>query len=154
MQSKSPSVSLWTLRILATLWLAQLLAQIVLAASFVSGDTDLFTAHSLNGSMMNTLPFFMIVAGVLHATAGRGRWWLAAIPVGLLLVCETQSILGYTRVVGAHIVGGTTLLTVATLWCLALWRHRHRPRPRRRDRSTGAPTEPVETVRSEQGALA
>lgn len=139
MQSNRWSISLWVLRVLATLWLAQLLAQVVLAAEFVSGNTALFTAHSLNGSMMTTLPFFMIVAGLLHLTVGRGKWWLLAVPVALLLLCEAQAILGYTRVVGAHIVGGTVLLTIATVWCIGLWRHRYRPRPRRRDRRTGLP---------------
>lgn len=146
MQSNRMSISLWVLRVLATLWLVQVLAQVVLAAAFVSGDTAVFTSHSLNGSMMTTLPFFMIITGLVHLTIGRGRWWTLAVPVVLLLLCETQSILGYARIVGAHIVGGTLLLTIATLWCVGLWRHRYRPRPRRTSAApTGAPVEPVAT---------
>lgn len=157
MQSTSRSISLWLLRILATLWLLQLLAQVWLAAAFVSGDTDLFGMHSLNGSMMNTAPFFMIVAGAFHVSLGRGRWWALVVPIVLLLLCETQAVLGYTRVVGAHILGGTLLLTIATLWCIGLWRHRHRPRPRRRDRRAvpiGPAGQSVDPLETREGARA
>lgn len=151
MQSNPRSVSLWLLRIMATLWLVQIVAQVVLAAAFVSGDTDMFGMHSLNGSMMNSFPFFMLVAGTFHVTVGRGRWWALAPPIALMLLCETQSILGYTRIVGAHIVGGTALLTIATLWCLALWRHRYRPRPRR-DRRPPPTAETADRTKQEAPA--
>lgn len=133
MQQPRPpqSVTLWLLRIAATLWLAQLIMQVTFAAAFVSGDTGVFQLHSINGSLMSTLPFIMILLALLHATVARGRVWPLPVSIFLVLLCGTQAILGYTRVIGAHIVGGTALLAIATLWCVGLWRHRYRPRQRK-----------------------
>lgn len=144
MTSKPRSVSLWTMRILATLWLLQLLSQIVMGGAFVSGDAGIFRMHSLNGTMMNTVPFLLTIVAIVHATLGRGRVWWIGVGVGLMVLTLTQEVLGYTRNIGAHIVGGTVLTTVAVVVAIVLWRHPYRPRSRR-SRAAAPTTGPVAT---------
>ncbi|MFW6597051.1 hypothetical protein ACQBAU_06025 [Propionibacteriaceae bacterium Y2011] len=115
-------VLLWLLRVLCTLWLIQLLYQIILAGGFISGQVEWFQGHSLNGAMLGILPFFGVVAAVVHLVLVRRRWWLIPLWLGMWLLIEVQAILGYTRVIGAHIVGGSVLLATAAILCVALWR--------------------------------
>lgn len=145
------SISLGALRVLATLFLLQLLTQVALAALFVGGETELFAAHSLNGSLINALPFALLVTAVLHATVARGvRWPIAAVTL-VLLACTVQAALGYVRIIGAHIIGGTLLLSLGVLLCVALWRTQYAPRPSRAERTAtdpaGAPILQPEAIR-------
>lgn len=129
------SISLSVLRILATLFLLQLLTQVILAAAFVSGETGLFTAHSINGSAIYALPFMMIITAVLHATVARGARWPIVASTLVAFACIVQMTLGFNRVIGAHIVGGPLVLSLGVLLCVGLWRTRYAPRPSRAERA-------------------
>ncbi|RBP67161.1 hypothetical protein DFO66_102214 [Brevibacterium sanguinis] len=134
------STWLWyALRIIMTLWFLQVLLQTVFAAGFVSGSTSWFSMHSLNAAVILVLPLFLAVpVAILNAVVARGaRWPLAVIPL-LVVLTMAQAILGYTRTVGPHIVGGVLIVALSLLTCVALWRCRHAPRTRRRRRGVPA----------------
>lgn len=113
--------SLTLLRILASVWLLQVAAQVVLAAGFIGGDIGAFHAHSRNGGLLVLLPMLMTAVAMVHAVTAR-RWWPAPVCVAVFLTTGSQIGLGHGRVIGAHIVLGATLLTISTLLAIALWR--------------------------------
>lgn len=113
--------SLALLRILASAWLVQVAAQVVLAAGFIGGDIGTFHAHSRNGSLLVLPPLLMTAVALVHAVTAR-RWWPAPICLAMFLVTGTQIGLGHGRVIGAHIVLGAALLTLSMLLAIALWR--------------------------------
>lgn len=126
------------LRVLATLWLLQLLLQIYLAAGFITGNVGWFNYHSLNGFMINFLPIVMLIVAVLHATVARGRWWPVLWSLLAILVGSVQMVLGAARSVAAHIVGGSVLLGLAVLGCVLFWRHHYQPRPAKKSAPVAA----------------
>lgn len=113
--------SLALLRILASAWLVQVAAQVVLAADFIGGDIGAFHAHSRNGSLLALLPMLMTAFALVHAVTAR-RWWPAPICLVMFLVTVIQIGLGHGRVIGSHIVLGAALLTLSMLLAIALWR--------------------------------
>jgi len=131
------SVTFWLLRVLATGWLIQIMAQIILAAEFVSGNVGMFHAHSTNGSLLSFLPLIMLVVAIIHATAARGIRWPILVTAIAWPAAYVQEILGYARALATHIVGGTVLLGIAVALVVLLWRSRYTSRPRRARSSGG-----------------
>ncbi len=126
-----------------TLWFAQIALQVAFAAGFVSGSTSWFSMHSLNGALL-VLPLMVgFPVALLNAIVARGAWWPLVVLPALFFLVTMQMTLGYTRIVGVHIVGGVLVFALALITCIELWRRRHVPRPARRPR----------TLQSAQGDL-
>jgi hypothetical protein len=116
--STGPRVGQVLLALVAVPHALLVLAQPVLIGGYLDGRFDLLTLHGVNGSL---LPFSAVLvlaaAGLLWGLGGRG--WPTAAAVVLCLLEWVQMVLGWTRVLSAHVLVG--VLVVAGAVALATW---------------------------------
>jgi hypothetical protein len=117
---RRPRVTLWLLRITATLNLVLVLMQPVLAGLFLSGDVDAIDVHA---TVANTVAFVAmghVGVGVAYVAA-RGRWWVLIALIALLAAIVGQAFAGYARVLELHIPLGVAIVTGAVLLAIWVW---------------------------------
>ena len=130
-QSPKRSALLWALRFASLFLVLELFLQAMLAALFVGGNVGLLSLHGINAFFITVVVFLCMVLGACYRWVARGPWWPMLLGGLLWLGLFIQEILGYTRIVPLHIFCGVLLITLCTVYCLALFRHVHAPRPRR-----------------------
>jgi hypothetical protein len=109
----------WAMRGLATLHLALVLEQAVLAGMFVTGEVDMLARHSDNAVLTSTVMIFLLVAAILLWRPGRGPGRPALVCAGLVVAETAQIMLGQSRLLAVHIPLGVTIFGVSM--ALALW---------------------------------
>ncbi|MET9021314.1 hypothetical protein ABZV93_15125 [Actinopolymorpha sp. NPDC004070] len=127
-----PRRSLLVLRITALVTAAVFFLQPVLAGSYLSGDVGALGTHETNAHVVTSTTFVQLVAALVYAWRGRGRWWPAALSAALLVAAETQVFLGYAQTLLVHVPLGVGLVLTQILftWWL-LGSHARRARLRR-----------------------
>ena len=116
-------------RVLAIVILLQVLLQAALAGGFITGNLDMVTVHSINGSLLITTVMALGVAAVLLIWPGRGPWWPLVFTFVFWWLCAAQVAFGFARQIGLHIPLGVTIMMLIsgfTWWSLA-----YRPGTRR-----------------------
>jgi hypothetical protein len=114
-------VTLWTLRFLLTGHLVAVLAQPVLAGSYLTGDVDAITVHGLVGSLLSLVAMALIAAAVAYVLAGRGRLWVLPVTVLLFLAEGLQIGMGYSRALQVHVPLGVAIVVAAVLLAAWVW---------------------------------
>ncbi|MEU6999733.1 hypothetical protein [Nonomuraea sp. NPDC046570] len=98
----SPGWIVWSLRGTATLHLAGVLGQAVLAGLFVTGDVDMLAWHRNNGGFTHVMLYLQLVAAILLWRPGRGPLWPAVASAALVVAETVQIVLGQERVIALH----------------------------------------------------
>ncbi len=114
----------WTLRSLravATLHLAAVLGQPVLAGMFLTGDVDAIDLHATIGSTLAAIGLLVIGAALAYVLVGRGPIWLLPAAVLLFLADGFQIGMGYERALEVHIPLGVVIVVGAVLLTGWLW---------------------------------
>lgn len=119
---RRPRASLWVLRVIAVLHCGVIAAQPVFAGIFLTGDVDAIAVHEMNSHIVTTLGWCQIVAALVYATRGRGRWSPMWFSLALAVAEEGQKVLGYLRLADHHIPIGVSLITIQVLFTIWLFR--------------------------------
>lgn len=118
--ARGPRLSLWLLRVVATVHLVMVLAQPVLAGLFLTGNVDAITVHGTVGSLLAAVS--LVLAGT---SAGyvlrRGRLWVLPVTVALFLAVGFQIGLGHDRSLGVHVPLGVAIVTTSVLVVGWVW---------------------------------
>lgn len=131
---RRPRLSLWLLRIAATVHLVLALAQPVLAGLFLTGSVDAIKVHGVLGSVLAVAGQALIAAAIAYVVA-RGRLWVIPAMVVLFLAVGLQIGMGYARVLQLHVPLGVAIVTVSVLLAIWVWTpSAARPRGRGGDR--------------------
>jgi hypothetical protein len=117
---RRPRVTLWLLRITATLNLLLVLMQPVLAGLFLSGDVDAIDVHATVANTVAFVSMGLVGVGVAYVVA-RGRWWVLIALIALLAAIVGQAFAGYARVLELHIPLGVAIVTGAVLLAIWVW---------------------------------
>lgn len=117
---RRPRLSLWLLRVVATVHLVMVLAQPVLAGMFLTGNVDAITMHGLIGSVLAAVSLALIGTALLYVLR-RGRLWVLPVMVALFLAVGFQIGLGHSRSLGAHIPLGVAIVTASVLIAVWVW---------------------------------
>lgn len=133
---RGPRLTLWLLRVTATVLAGLALLQPMLAGWYLSGDYDALGVHDSNAGFVAGAVMAGFVATLLYWLPGQGRGWPVLVPVVLFGALVFQFGAGYNRELGLHIPLGVGIVTVSVLfalwsWCSAARRAR---RPFRRPR--------------------
>lgn len=118
--AKRPRLTLWLLRITATLHLVLVLAQPVLAGLFLTGDVDAIEVHAAVADALAFVELPFIAIAVAYAIA-RGRLWVVPATVTLLVAVGLQMAVGYSRALQIHIPLGVVIVTVSVLLAIWVW---------------------------------
>ena len=117
---RRPRLSLWVLRVTATLHLVLVLAQPVLAGLFLTGNVDAINVHAGVAGVIALTSLALIAASIAFAV-GRGRLWVLPVTVVLLLAIGAQMALGFTRALGGHIPLGVAITSASVLLAVWVW---------------------------------
>ena len=117
---RRPRLTLWLLRITATLQLVLVLAQPVLAGLFLTGDVDAIEVHGAVAGILAFVELALVAVAVAYAFA-RGRRWVAPAAMTLLVAIGLQMAAGYTRALQFHIPLGVTIVTLSILLAIWVW---------------------------------
>jgi hypothetical protein len=117
-----PRVTLTVLRVMAVLHALAVLAQPVLAGSYLSGDVDALTIHSINANVASGFGVFQLVAAIVFVWKGRGRQWAIWTSLGIALAEEVQIGLGFEGLLAAHIPLGVSIVALQILLTVWLFR--------------------------------
>ncbi len=117
---RRPRVTLWLLRITATLNLLLVLMQPVLAGLFLSGDVDAIDMHATVANAVAFVSMALVGIGIGYVVA-RGRWWVLVALVALLAAIIGQAFAGYARVLELHIPLGVLIVTASVLLAIWVW---------------------------------
>jgi hypothetical protein len=115
---RRPRLTLWLLRIAATLHLVLVVAQPVLAGLFLTGDVDAIQVHEAVANVLAFAELALVGIAIAYVVA-RGRWWVLLAAVLLLLAVGAQMAFGYDRALQFHIPLGVAIVTAAVV--LAIW---------------------------------
>lgn len=130
-----PRVTLTVLRIMAVLHGLSVLAQPVLAGSYLSGDVDALAIHSINGNLASGFGLLQLIAAIVFVWKGRGRQWAIWTSLGIALAEQLQVGFGYEGVLSVHIPLGVSIVSMQILLAVWLFRADARlPRAGRRPR--------------------
>lgn len=113
-------MSLWLLRITATVHLVLVLAQPVLAGLFLTGNVDAIAVHGAVGSSVAAVDLAMIAAAIVYVLA-RGHLWVLPGMVVLFLASGIQIGMGFSRQLGIHVPLGVVIVTMAVLLAVWVW---------------------------------
>jgi hypothetical protein len=69
---RGPRLSLWALRVTATVHLVMVLAQPVLAGLFLTGNVDAITVHGTLGSVLAAVSLVLIAATLVYVLRRGG----------------------------------------------------------------------------------
>lgn len=117
-----PGVTVWPVRVLATVQLVAVLAQPMLAGLYLSGDFDALGLHSANAVLIEFLALLLLVAALGYWLGGQGRGRVpAAAAVGLVAVV-LQAGFGYSRELALHVPLGVTVVLASVLATYWVWR--------------------------------
>jgi hypothetical protein len=119
---RRPRASLWVLRVVAVLHCGVMAAQPVFAGIFLTGDVDAIVVHEMNSHIVSTIGWAQIIAALVYATRGRGRWSPMWFSLALATAEEGQKVLGYLRLTDLHIPLGVSLITIQVLFTVWLFR--------------------------------
>jgi hypothetical protein len=120
--ARRPRASLWVLRTIAVGHCGVIAAQPVFAGIFLTGDVDAIAVHEMNSHLVSLLGWSQIIAALVYATRGRGRWSPMWFSLALALAEETQKVFGYLRLADLHIPVGVSLITIQVLFTVWLFR--------------------------------
>ncbi len=126
---RGPRVTLTVLRIMAVVHGLSVLAQPVLAGSYLSGDVDALTIHAINADTAAAFGLFQFIAAIVFVWKGRGRQWAIWATLGIALAEEVQIPLGLEGMLAAHIPLGVSIVSMQILLTVWLFRENAR-RPR------------------------
>jgi hypothetical protein len=115
---RRPRLTLWLLRIVATLHLVLVVAQPVLAGMFLTGNVDAIEVHAAVAGILATVELALIGVAVAYVVV-RGRVWVLPASVLMLVAVGAQMTAGYTRALEFHIPLGVAIVTAAV--ALAGW---------------------------------
>lgn len=93
--------------------------QAVFAGQFLSGTYDALLTHRENATFAGLAVIVSTVAAVLVRVPGRGPWWPIAASAGIFGLVALQIVLGFARVIGAHVPLG--VMTILLAVSLAVW---------------------------------
>jgi hypothetical protein len=116
--ARRPRLTLWLLRLTATVQLVLVLAQPVLAGLFLTGDVDAIEVHAAVATALAFVALVLIGVAVAY-TVVRGRLWVLPTSVALLVAVGLQMAAGYARALQFHIPLGVVIVTVSVL--LGIW---------------------------------
>jgi hypothetical protein len=130
-----PRRTLSALRIVAVAHALAVLAQPVLAGSYLSGELDALSLHSLNAHVLSGLGVFQLIAAVVFVWGGRGRTWPLYATVGFVLAEQVQVGVGFEGLLAVHIPLGVSIVSLQVLLTVWLFRDAARTVRVRRRRS-------------------
>lgn len=134
----------WVVRVGFGLQAALAVTQPLLAGSYLSGNLDAISVHSIIGGTLTPISFVVLILAVLHWWPGRGPAWPALVMAVLVVLIVVQANAGYSRTLGLHVPLGVAIVgtTVGLFGWSVFGRDRQRsPRtPKRAD-----PVAPAET---------
>lgn len=116
--ARRPRLTLWLLRVTATIQLVLVLAQPVLAGLFLTGDVDAIEVHAAVATAVAFADLVLIGVAVAY-TVARGRLWVLPASVALLVAVGLQMAAGYTRALQFHIPLGVVIVTASVV--LGIW---------------------------------
>jgi hypothetical protein len=117
---KRPRVSLWSLRIVATVNLVLVVLQPVFAGLFLTGDVDAIDIHATVATLVAFVELVLVGVAVGYLVA-RGRWWVLPATVVLLAAVVVQAFLGYIRVLEFHVPLGVAIVTASVFLGIWVW---------------------------------
>lgn len=117
---RRPRLTLWSLRIAATLHLVLVLAQPVLAGLFLTGNVDAITVHSAVANVLSFVELILVGVAVAYVVA-RGRLWVLLAAVVLFVAAGLQMAAGFSRALQFHIPLGVAIVTAAVLLAIWVW---------------------------------
>jgi len=117
---RRPRLSLWVLRVTATVHLVLVLAQPVLAGLFLTGSVDAITAHAGVAGVLGITALALVAASIAYVVR-RGRLWVLPVTVAQFLAIGFQMALGYSRTLGGHVPLGVAIASVSLLVAVWLW---------------------------------
>ncbi|HWM03052.1 MAG TPA: hypothetical protein VNP92_12045 [Actinophytocola sp.] len=117
-----PRRTLVWLRVFAVLHSLCAIGQPMFAGMYLDGDVDALTIHEINGSAVAALGVAQLVASIVYVWGGHGRRWPMWSSLGLVLVEEVQSGLGYEGAVAIHIPLGVSFIAMQILLTVWLFR--------------------------------
>jgi hypothetical protein len=119
---RRPRASLWALRTIAVLHCGVIAAQPVFAGIFLTVVVDSIAVHEMNSHLVSLLGWCQIIAALVYASRGGGRWSPMWFSLALAVAEETQKVLGYLRLADHHIPMGVSLITLQVLFTVWLFR--------------------------------
>lgn len=134
-EPRRPRLSLWTLRLTATLHAFAVILQPLFAGMYLDGDLDAIVAHGWNAHIVELVSLVQVAVALLYAWPGGGRFWPAAASALLWFAEGMQVGMGYERVLVVHVLLGASILASQALFTMWVWRKAARA-PRRRRRKT------------------
>lgn len=117
---RRPRLTLWLLRIVATLHVVLVLFQPVLAGLFLTGDVDAIDMHATVANIVAFVAMALVGVGIAYVVA-RGRLWVLLALVVLLAAVVVQAILGYARILQYHVPLGVAVVTASVLLAIWVW---------------------------------
>ncbi|MGH3762636.1 hypothetical protein [Actinophytocola sp.] len=117
---RKPRLTLWSLRFVATVYLAVVLAQPVLAGLFLTGSVDAIRLHGAVGSGVAVVGLVLMAVTVAYVIAG-GRLWAIPAVVVLFVAAGLQIGLGHARALAVHVPLGVTVVTASVLLAIWVW---------------------------------
>jgi hypothetical protein len=131
---RRPRISLWALRVAATLHLLAVVAQPIAIGRYLDGNVTALDVHATVGSSVGVMGMVLAVIAVCYVVGGGALWVL---PFAVLLVAAeiTQIALGYARRLSIHIPLGVTIVSIGVAFAIWSWqpkagRSRHSDSPR------------------------
>jgi hypothetical protein len=137
--ARRPRISLWALRVAATLHLLAVVVQPIAIGRYLDGNVNALTVHATVGSSVGVMGMVLAAIAVGYVVGGGALWVL---PFAVLLVAAeiTQIVLGYARRLSIHIPLGVTIVGIGVAFAIWAWQPRA-GRSRHRD-STPTATAP------------
>ena len=117
---RRPRLSLWVLRVTATVHLVLVLAQPVLAGLFLTGNVDAINVHAGVVGVLAVNARGGGAAAIAYVVR-RGRLWVLPVLVVQFLAIGVQMALGFTRALGGHVPLGVAIVTVSVLLAVWVW---------------------------------
>jgi hypothetical protein len=114
-----PRRTLSWLRVFAVLHSLCAIGQPMLAGIYLDGDVDALAIHEINSSVVGGLGVCQLVAAIVYVWKGRGRTWPLYAAIGIVLVEQVQTGLGYEGAVAIHVPLGVSI--IATQILLTVW---------------------------------
>lgn len=126
----------WILRVGFAVLAGLAVAQPILAGSYLSGNLDAISVHSIIGGTLTPISFVALVLAGLHWWPGRGPAWPALVMAVLVVLIVVQANAGYSRTLGLHVPLGVAIVgtTVGLFgWSVFGSEHSRSRRPHRPD---------------------
>lgn len=117
---RRPRLSLWVLRVTATVHLVLVLAQPVLAGLFLTGNVDAINVHAGVAGGLGFTALALVAAAIAYVVR-RGRLWVLPVMVVQFLAIGAQMALGFSRALGGHVPLGVAIVSVSVLLAVWVW---------------------------------